>query len=189
MEHAERPITFENLRARYGTFRSYVIRGEGRNRVYGSRVGVMTNLGDLEQKEWRQLAQQLIRENGETQLQAELLVWIPEHMPWLHTKAEQEQYSLELHMARIFDDPVWADYIPFNRKYRPEVLDSARLTWILTECCQTPAEVTEEQLQRAGEGSENTIRCPICGRWSKFQRCLLATDKSNQKGDSTYVCK
>ncbi len=189
MDHTEKPITFANLRAHYGTFRSFVIRGEGRDRVYGSRVGVMTNLGDLEQKEWMQLARKLIRESGETQLQAELLEWIPEHMLWLHTKAEQEQYALELHMSRIFDDPEWADYIPFNRKYRPEVLDSARLVWILPECCQTPAQVTQEQLKRAGEGSEATICCPICGRWARFRNRSLETDKSNQKGDSTYVCK
>lgn len=105
MNYAEKQITFENLRVRYGTLRSYIISGEGRNRVYGNRVGMMTNLGDLDQKEWKRLAQQLIQSSGEEQLQAALLEWTQEKAQWLRGKQQQEQYALELHMSRIFDRP------------------------------------------------------------------------------------
>ena len=170
MNHAEKQITFENLRVRYGTSRSYIISGEGRNRVYGNRVGMMTNLGDLEQKEWKRLAQQLIQSSGEEQLQAALLEWTQEKAQWLRGKQEQEQYALELHMSRIFDRPEWVDYIPFNRRYRPEVLKTASLAWIVTPCCQKPGQVTKEQLDRA-EHMDHRIFCPYCGRSTDYCIC------------------
>lgn len=170
MNHTEKTLTFENLRVRYGTSRSYIIREEGRNRVYGTRIGVMTNLGDLDQEEWKRLAQQLIQSSGEERLQAALLEWTQEKTRWLHGKQEQEQYALELHMSRIFDQPEWVDYIPFNRRYRPEALDTARLAWIVTPCCRKPGQVTKEQLDKA-ERMDHQIFCPHCGRSIDYRIC------------------
>lgn len=42
----DNPISFEDLRIKYSTGRSYVISGTGRNRKYGYRTGKMCNLGD-----------------------------------------------------------------------------------------------------------------------------------------------
>ena len=171
MEPFDKPITFETLRVHYYTGRAYLIRSEYRHKVYGYQNGIMTDLGDLDQEEWTRLARQLIKDSGEEKLQANLLEWTKEQIHWLHRRQEQEQYALELHMLRTFDNPAWVDYVPFNRRYRPEVLETARLVWILTECCQTPGQVTLELLQKAGTGSEATICCPICGRHSRFRRC------------------
>ena len=44
--------TFSDLRCYYQTGRSYVVSGEGRNRVYGYRTGVQCELGDIERDEW-----------------------------------------------------------------------------------------------------------------------------------------
>lgn len=51
-----RELTFEDLRIHYYTGRSYFISGEGRNKVFGYRHGVMTNIGDLSENEWARLA-------------------------------------------------------------------------------------------------------------------------------------
>ena len=48
----ENEITFAALRCHFQTGRSYVISGEGRNRVYGFRSGVQCDLGDIEKSEW-----------------------------------------------------------------------------------------------------------------------------------------
>ena len=40
-------LTFAALRVHYYTGRSYLISGEGRDKVFGYRHGVMTDIGDL----------------------------------------------------------------------------------------------------------------------------------------------
>ena len=35
--------------------------------------------------------------------------------------------QLQLHVDRIFDHPRWVDFVPFNRQYRPEILQTAHL--------------------------------------------------------------
>lgn len=173
------PITFETLRVRYGTGRSYLIRTEGRHKVYGYHKGVMTGLGNLDLEEWRQLAMELVQTSREQQLYRNLLEWRQEHNYCRHSDPELEIDALELHMGRIFDDPLWVDYIPFNRRYRPEVLDPSRLVWVKTECCGEPGEVTKERL----EYEDERIPCPVCGRWSAFELC---SDDRNQteRGDA-----
>lgn len=60
-------------------------------------------------------------------------------------------------------------HIPFNRKYRPEVLESARLVWVQTECCGVLGQITQEQLDKS-TGNALGITCPICGRCSLYKR-------------------
>ena len=177
MEH-NLPITFKTLRVHYGTGRSFLIRADGRNKVYGYRKGVMTDLGDLEVQEWERLAKELVRTSKEQQLYQNLLEWEKEHNYCGRSGKELETEALELHMLRIFDDPLWVDYIPFNRRYRPKVLDPLELVWVKTACCGIPGEVTKERLAHDKE----RIPCPVCGRWSEFQLC---TDDKKQieRGD------
>ena len=56
----------------YYTGRSYLISGEGRDKVFGYRHGVMTDIGDLPEAEWTRLAKQLIRQSGEQELYQQL---------------------------------------------------------------------------------------------------------------------
>ena len=72
-------LTFADLRVHYGTGRAFLIRQEYRRNVYGYRKGVKTDLGDLEEKDWIQLATGLIQKSGEQQLQKNLLEWEQEH--------------------------------------------------------------------------------------------------------------
>jgi len=41
---------------------------------------------------------------------------------WLCSKSEREEYALDLHMSRIFDNQDWVGYLEFNKKHRPHVL-------------------------------------------------------------------
>lgn len=45
--NTEHALTFADLRVHYYTGRSYLISGEGRDKVFGYRHGVMTDIGDL----------------------------------------------------------------------------------------------------------------------------------------------
>lgn len=177
------PITFETLRVCYGTGRSYLIRTEGRHKVHGYRKGVLTELGDLELEEWRRLAMELVQTSQEQQLYQNLLEWRQTHNCRRRSGTELETDALELHMRRIFDNPLWVDYIPFNRKYRPEKLEPSRLVWVKTECCGKPGEVTKERL----EYEDGCIPCPVCGRWSAFEFC--PDDKKQTEKEDAYECK
>lgn len=117
-------LTFSQLRVHYKTGRSFVISGTGRDRKYGYRRGCQTDIGDIEESRWQELMRQLIHQSGEDALQAALLSWTNLFCPWLHTKKEREQYALELHAARIFDDPAWVSCEEFNCSYRPPTFDA-----------------------------------------------------------------
>lgn len=67
-------FTFENLRWKYGVFRP-MSSGAGRNKKHWGWCGVVTALGEVEEKVWYQLAEQLIKNAGEQQLLAHLIEW------------------------------------------------------------------------------------------------------------------
>jgi hypothetical protein len=115
-------LTFSKLRRIYGTGRSYVISGSGRDRKLGYRSGVLTEIGDIEASLWERLVYDLIVRFGEQELYENLLSWCA-GFPFLHSGAARKTYALELHAARIFDDAEWADYTAFNKRYRPDRLN------------------------------------------------------------------
>ena len=117
-------LSFSDLEHRLATGQAYTKSGSGHNRVMGYRNGVMTRLGDLEASVWETLIRDLIHRSGEDALLQGLIAWAADNCPWLHTKAEIEQHALELHSSRIFENPKWAGYPEFNRKYRPEKGDT-----------------------------------------------------------------
>ena len=69
----ENEITFAALRCHFQTGRSYVIAGVGRNRVYGFRIGVQCDLGDIEKSEWIRMVKEHISRQGEEELHQQLL--------------------------------------------------------------------------------------------------------------------
>lgn len=161
-------LSYANLRCHYQTGRSYVISGEGRNRVYGYRTGVQCNLGDIEQKEWCQMVRDLIQREDEQKLYQQLLQHLKDHNYAKESIKELEFKALQLHASRIFDNEAWVDFLKFNRKYRPEIASSARLVWIVPECCKSPGEVTQTMLD-SHKHIDNRACCPHCGRWVRFK--------------------
>ena len=79
--------------------------------------------------------------------------------------AELRKEALQLHIDRVFDNPQWGGYLPFNKRYRPEVWQAAHIVYVRNECCHKISPVTQEQIDHAYNG---TIPCPHCGRWSEF---------------------
>ena len=163
-------LKFTDLRVHYGTGRSIHVSGTGRDKKFRYRYGAMTDLGDLEISKWKSLINALIERHGEQEIQRQLRQWSKAECPWLRSDDEIEEYALRLHAARIFDDPAWAGYITFNRQYRPEVFEAARLVWIKTSCCQKAGQITETQLDKAIY-MDGWTRCPHCGRFSSFHIC------------------
>lgn len=114
-------VTFRDLRVHYRTGRAVRLTGTGRDREYTYRVGVQTDLGDIELSVWQEAMQRLIHASGEDELQQALRAYVKDHICWWHTRAERLQESLELHSYRIFEDPRWADYDLFYQGYWQKV--------------------------------------------------------------------
>lgn len=89
--------------------------------------------------------------------------------------------AMQLHIDRIFENPRWVDFVPFNRQYRPEILQTAHLVTVVNECCQKPGVVTQEQIDASDNG---TVACPCCGRWSPFRVLEQAIQTESAAGQT-----
>ena len=158
-------LTFDDLRCHYQNGRALLISGEGRNRVYGYRTGVQCELGDIERDEWIRMVKDAIQSAGEKMLYEELLQHLKDHNYTRDTRLELEFKALELHASRIFDDELWVDYLQFNQKFRPEVIDPTRLVLVMPDCCKKAGQLTRARYE---ENREYNC-CPHCGRWTEIR--------------------
>lgn len=176
-------VAFEDLRCHYQTGRSYVVSGEGRNRIYGYRHGIQCNLGDIERSEWMQIVRDVIDREGELKLYQQLLQHLKEHNYAKESSKELKFNALQLHAARIFDNEAWVDFLKFNRRYRPEIASSAKRVWIVSECCAKPGDITMAMLETR-KHIDNRVCCPRCGRWTHYE--LMTTLEMEER---TNVCE
>ena len=95
-------LTHKDLHAHFSTGQSILLSGSGRDKKYGYRNGIQTDLGDIRNDVWRDLVRELIVRSHEEDLFDKLLEW---------------HYTLELYAARIFDNPKWVDYEAFAKHY------------------------------------------------------------------------
>lgn len=158
-------LSFEKLCKKYGTFRTY---SDGTDRLgrkkHRSRVGVQTDCGDIEITLWCELVRKMIEQHNERELFNHLKVWVINECKWLTDKQEIEREALELHACHIFDDPCWLAFVPFNEKYRPEVLERTELVWVVNEINPTPQRISREKMER---DNATSFHCHICGKWEE----------------------
>ncbi len=114
-------LTCEQIRIHFGTGRSILVSGTGRDKKYTYRSGCMTDIGDILDADWFALARFIIERDGEQDLYNGLVEYV-NGCAWLRSKSEREEYALDLHMSRIFDNQDWVGYLEFNKKHRPHVL-------------------------------------------------------------------
>ena len=157
-------LTFEDIRCRHRIFRCNST-GSGRDKKHIPWNAMQTNIGEFEIKIWCRLVEAVIEDKGEQQLLNNLIQWASEHNYTKDPAAKIREKALELHANRIFDNPQWVSFIPFNLRYRPEVLEKVDILVVSTACCVKPGEVTQAQIDQAYDGK---IACPHCGRWSSF---------------------
>lgn len=161
-------LSFEKLSDRFRTFAECMIGKDifGR-KIRKSRTGVQTDLGDIELSLWCRLVHRLIDEHNEQELFRHLEMWVSQKCLWIHDRQGIEAYALELHASRIFDDPLWADYVDFNECYRPEILEHAEVVWVTSETKPEPQKMTRQRMERENTVlfSENT-----CLKWREYPK-------------------
>ena len=160
-------ITFPKLLCHYGTFQ---VRTCGTDRLgkrkYNNRIGIQTDIGDLEIHLWRDLVMKLIEETGEKAMYQHLLVWVMKHNVVQQSKEDIEDYAKELFVSRIFDNPLWVDFVPFNRKYRPNYLESVDMVTAINTCCNKQYQIPLERLNHI---QNDVTCCGHCGRHTPFK--------------------
>ncbi len=120
----------------------------------------------------------VIARRSETELLEQLQHWVKEHCAWLRTETAVEHGALELHAARIFDDPLWGDYVDFNKQHRPEVLGKADLVWMKCKYCGHARQTTKENFERRLSLNGGEEFCHNCGR-----KTFLDLVDSQKEGD------
>ena len=115
-------VTYDDIRLMYHTGKFIRDYGSQDKKAGKYRIGVMTKLGDIEEKDWIRYAEELVRRNSEEDLFKQLKSWYRQTTPWLRDEKDLHRYTLECFVARIFDNPNWVDYEAFNERYRPDLL-------------------------------------------------------------------
>ena len=115
-------VTYDDIRLMYHTGKFIRDYGSQDKKAGKYRIGVMTKLGDIEEKDWIRYAEELVRRNSEEDLFKQLKSWYRQTTPWLRDEKDLHRYTLECFVARIYDNPNWVDFVAFNERYRPEVL-------------------------------------------------------------------
>ena len=115
-------VTYDDIRLMYHTGKFIRDYGSQDKKAGRYRLGVMTKLGDIEEKDWIRYAEELVRRNNEEALFKQLKSWYRQTTPWLRDEKDLHRYTLECFVARIYDNPNWVDFVAFNERYRPEVL-------------------------------------------------------------------
>lgn len=109
-------LTFENLRVYYGTGQAILLSGSGRNKKYGYRSGIQTELGDIEISVWRKLAKRLVIRNNDQKLLSCYKKWLKNTKNWLKPE-EIEREALEMYTYQMKDNTEWYDYKAFNESW------------------------------------------------------------------------
>ncbi|MBQ9839412.1 MAG: hypothetical protein IJO56_08005 [Oscillospiraceae bacterium] len=115
-------LTYDDIRLMYHTGKFIRDYGSQDKKAGKYRIGVMTKIGDIEERDWIRYAEVLIRRNNDEALFKQLKAWYRDTTSWLRNEKELHKYTLQCFVARIFDDPDWVDYTAFNQKYQPNLL-------------------------------------------------------------------
>lgn len=181
---AEEDLTFEDIRIHFFTGQAILVSGEGRNKTYRYRNGVATNVGDIQADEWGHIVRQLIVRYGEQELFHQLVDWIKKHCPWARNTSESERIALDYHVSRMPDNPLWCDYIPFNRKYRPDVLLKAEILQVQCVGCGNTFELTTERYKNICLCSSGKLYCDYCHGLMSIQHVSHCEEGHENRGES-----
>lgn len=142
--------------------------GAGRNKQHSYRQGVQTPVGDIELSVWIKAAEYIVERDG---LQEELEHLRPYAIDYGGGSILSKQIShaslLDMCLSAIYRNPVWVSFVPYNRQYHPELLNTTSMVEVVTDCCQIRCEVPTVQIHT----EDRSVHCPVCGRWTSFKTC------------------
>lgn len=162
-------ITRDNLRFMHGTGQGSSYKNSQGYKISSYRVGIQTAIGDIEVSLWMELVQKVIEQENDQEIFGQLLEWEKDNNHiGSNTKTDILQSAMQSYTYRIYDNKAWWDYVRFNRKYRPDVLDNdPTLTLVCLACCGSECRVPLEQSLHIHDATD-TIPCPFCNKYTEF---------------------
>ena len=168
-------LTDENLRCHYETGLNIMTKNSQGHKASWYRKGVHTNLGDIEKSLWIELVKQLIERENDQSLFDMLLEW-EKAANHIHSMTEKDfvYEALKAYACRIYDNKAWFDYVRFNRKYRPAILDNdSTLIPVCFDCCGCEDRIPREQIKHNYETSY-MVPCPFCNKYTTFSHVIVS---------------
>ena len=162
-------ITRDNLRYMYGTGQEISSKNSQGNKVSHYRTGVETVLGDIEVSLWMELVQKLIEKENDQEIFGQLFEWekAENNIP-SKTSNDLLREAMQSYTYRIYDDKGWWDYVRFNMKYRPEILENdPDLMHVRLACCDRTSRIPKAQISHHHE-EPDTVPCPYCNKGTVF---------------------
>lgn len=142
--------------------------GSGRNKQHSYRQGVQTPIGDIELSVWINAAEYIVERDG---LQEELEHLQPYAIDYgggsILSKQVSHASHLNMCLSAIYRNPVWVSFVPYNRQYHPELLNTTPIVEVVVDCCQIRCEIPTAQIHT----EDQSVHCPACGRWTSFKTC------------------
>ncbi len=158
-------LTADELRWMYATGRSRST-GSGRNKTHSYRSGVQTPIGDIELSVWIKAAEHIVERDG---LRDELERLRSYAVGYGSGSAYSKQLThaghLSMCLSAIYRNPAWESFVPYNRQYHPELLETTPMVEVVTSCCQTRCTVPVAQIRAA----DYAIHCPVCRKWTAYE--------------------
>ena len=154
-----------DLRWMYSTGKGQIT-GSGRDKRHTYRTGIQTPIGDIELSVWIKAAEYIVERDG---LQEELEHLRPFALSFgasLFAKQLLHAYHLDLYLSGIYHNPTWVDFVPYNERYHPALLDSTPMVKVTMDCCKIVCTIPKAQIHKENQ----TAHCPACGRWASFSR-------------------
>lgn len=137
--------------------------GSGRNKQHSYRQGVQTPVGDIELSVWIKAAEYIVERDG---LQEELEHLQPYAIDYGSGSTFSRQLThgkhLSMCLSAIYRNPAWVSFVPYNRQYHPELLNTTPMVEVVVDCCQIRCEVPTAQIHT----EDWKVHCPVCGRWT-----------------------
>lgn len=165
-------ISHENIRYMHGTGVAINLEDSKRTgeKRYKYRHGIQTKLGDIEVSVWKELVYMLIKQQGDEEFYKQILEYETEHNRFnVVDKEDIEKEALRSYAMRLYDDKSAWDYIRFNARYRPHLLDDPTLLTVIPDCCWQVCKVAPERITHKWDNpNEKVIPCPYCDKSTTF---------------------
>lgn len=158
-------VTAEDLRWKYSTHTSES-KGKGRDKVTTSRSGIQTPFSDIRIDVWVEAAKAVIYRDGLAEELEHMTGYYVKDKTPAFTKKELELRALDAVLSGLYKNPAWFGFIEYNEKYHTELLTTASLVEVYTECCGAPYTFTQKWMDM---GKRYTT-CPKCGVWTTIRR-------------------
>jgi hypothetical protein len=135
-------LNYADIHSHGGTFRSIHVSGSGRNKNFKNRIGVKTNIGDIEESEWLNLAIAVIDSKNDNTEFRNTLEWVKRQKKYNRLTTERQflQSALERFIHQKAFPAEWMPRKRFKSKEDFEmILGFRELAWL-----DSTAEVMED---------------------------------------------